>query len=99
MFQIRYPIIASIALLAFGCNHDNEAPPSVGADADARAPSASDAVSTDTANNFDSVGGTTNQAGDIPGPVGGSSMAGIGGGVGRSGNDGDKAPSTMGTGQ
>ncbi|HYQ14241.1 MAG TPA: hypothetical protein VEQ58_00730 [Polyangiaceae bacterium] len=101
MFQIRpYIIISSFAFSLAACNHENEPAPSTGTDADARAPSASDAVPADNAQNFDtSSGGTISQAGDVPETSGGTNLAGTGGGVGRSANDGKDAPSTIGKGK
>jgi hypothetical protein len=98
MFQIRYPLITSLALLFSACNHENEPTPASSADADARAPSASDSVPPDTAKNFDDNTGGINRAGDVPGPLGGGGLGGLGGGVGRSANDGkDAPPSTIGS--
>ncbi|HYP88284.1 MAG TPA: hypothetical protein VEQ59_09020 [Polyangiaceae bacterium] len=94
MFQIRYFIIVSSLALLAACNHENNPDPAVGTDADARAPSASEATAPDNAQNFDtSSGGTISQAGDVPETTGGST-SGSGGGVGRSANDGKDAPST-----
>lgn len=98
MFNTRYALITSLFLLSFACNHENERDPASGSDADARAPSSSEAMPSDNAANFD-TGGTENRANDVPGPVGGTGIGGFAGGVGRSANDGSKdaAPSTIGS--
>jgi hypothetical protein len=98
MHKYRYVLISSLALFAFACNHENEPPPA-SADADARGPSSPDAVPVDATTNVGpSTGGTISQAGDVPGPPGGSGFGGSAGGIGRSANDGKKdgAPSTIG---
>lgn len=95
MSQSRFFTIVSVILLSLSCSHESEPPASgADADADARAPSATEGVMENTAGNFGAgLGGTTGRAGETPDQSGGSmSMAGTGGGVGRT-----PTPGTIGT--